>query len=123
MAGRAVDFRGDVPHVGKVDVVRYFVDSDPGDRLLIRPVVPDLLDLRLLPFIGPADDLVATEAGRNRRDSRIDRAFRREVAVLAVDPIVTGVNRMGERNRLDRIGLAVGDRHRRTTILRLPERR
>ena len=122
MAGRAVDFSGDVPHVRKVDVVRDLVDPNPRNRLLIRPVIPDLLDLRLLPLIGPTDNLVAAETGSDRGDARIDRPLRREVAVLAVDLVLAGVNGMGERDRLGRFGLTVGDRHCRTTVLGLYER-
>ena len=122
MAGRAVDFSGDVPHVRKMDVVRDLVDPNPWNRLLPRPVIPDVLDLRLLPFIGPKDDLVAPPAGRDRWDAGVDRPLRRKVAVLAVDLVLAGVNGMGERDRLGPFGLTVGDRHCRTTVLGLYER-
>src|SRR5262249_62416431 len=37
----------DVPLVGEVDVARHLVDPDPRDRLLLVPVVLELLDLRV----------------------------------------------------------------------------
>ncbi len=91
------------------------------NRLLIRRKIHKLLDLRLLPFIGPTDGLVAAEAGPDWRHAGIDRPLCREVAVLAVDSVYAGVNGMRERDRLDRIGLTVG-RHG-SIVLRLYERR
>ena len=123
MAGRAVDLGGNMPHVRKMDVVRNLVDPNPRNGLLIRPIIPDLLDFRLLPFVRATDDLVATEACPDRWDSGIDGPLCREMAVLAVDLVHAGVNGMGERDRLDPSGLPVGDRHSRTTGLGLHERR
>lgn len=117
VAGRAVDLSRNVPHMREVDVVRYFVNANPGDRLLIFRVIHELLDLGLLPFIGSTDHLVATHTRRNRRDPRIDRPLRREVAVLAVDLIHAGMDGMGKRDRLVRIGVFGDDS--RATFLRL----
>ena len=117
MAGRTVDFGSDVPQVRKMDVVRDLVDPNPGNRLLPLPVAPNVLDLSLLPFIRAQDELVTPPAGRDRRDTGIDRPLCREVAVLAVDLVLTGVNGVRERDRLDLTVLTFRDR--RTTFLRM----
>ena len=117
MAGRTVDFGSDVPQLRKTEVVRDLLDTNPGNRLLPLPVAPNVLDLSLLPFIRTQDELVTPPAGRDRRDTGIDRPLCREVAVLAVDLVLTGVNGMGERDRLDLTVLTFRDR--RTTFLRM----
>ncbi len=122
MAFGAVDLSGNVPHVREVDVVRDLVDPNPRNRLLIPGKVHKLLDLGLLPFVGPTNERVAAHARPDRWDAGSDRPLRREVTVLAVDSVHAGVDGMRERDRLGQIDLTVGDR-RRTTVLRLYQRR
>jgi hypothetical protein len=71
----------------------------------------------LLPLIGPADHLVAAIAGPDGRNTGIDRSLGREVAVLAVDQVHTGVNRVWKRDWLDPLAVSVGEYLSRTTVL------
>src|SRR5439155_10011568 len=81
MTALALEARADVRLVREVRELRQLVHAHPGDWLLLRVVLGDLLDLRL---VG-SGDLVAPHAALDGRKARVLRAARVAVAVLAVD--------------------------------------
>jgi hypothetical protein len=112
----AIDLRGDVPHVRKVDVVGDLIYANPRNGLLVGPVLAYLGDLSLLPLVGTPYDLVAPDACPDRRNSGVNRPFRRKMAVLAIDPVDTGMNIMRKSDWLNDVG---GRPVRRFRFLRL----
>jgi len=94
----ALDARGDVPHVRKLDVVGHLVYPVPGYRLGTRRVAAENLDL--LRILGAVHKRVAAHAGRYGGDPGAHRAFCREVAVLTIDLIIARVHIVRKRDRL-----------------------
>src|SRR5215210_6628967 len=120
----------DVPLVREVGVPRDEVHASPLDRLLVRPGLANLLDLRLGRAIAATDHEVASHAGLHRRNAGLGRDRHRVVAVLALHLELAGVDVVAEEDRLawtlERSGVGdyggrkgVGDRLR---LLRLAGR-
>src|SRR5712692_5459216 len=74
--------------VRKVGELRKLVHAHPGDRLFLREVLGDLLDLRQ----SRTGDLVTPHAALDGRESRVLRPARFAVTVLAVDLVRAGVD-------------------------------
>src|SRR5207247_3686521 len=88
------------PHVGLVSEVGElgeFEDPDPRDRLPATRVLVDLGDLGI---VQRADDLVASQAAFHRRKARVLGAPGVSMAVLAVHPVLAGVDEVAEEDRL-----------------------
>lgn len=105
-------------HVRELDVVRHFVDTNPGNRLTAVPIIPELLDL--LWVVSALDHGVAAHARGFRRNPRIHGALRREMAVLTVDLELTRMRIVRKRNGLDR-RYRFGRRRRSPLLRRLYE--
>src|SRR6266446_5361564 len=90
----------DVPHVGKAHEPGQGVDAHPLRRFPLAPRVADLLDLGLMGRRGAADQLVAPDAGLERRDSRLAGDRGRVVAVHARDLILPGMDVVSKEDRL-----------------------
>jgi hypothetical protein len=121
----AIDFCGDVPHVRKMDVVGDLIYTNPRNGLLVGPVLSHLGDLGLLPLIGATDDLMAPDACPDWRNSGVYRPLCREMAVLAVDPVGSGMNIMWKSDWLNDVGCRPVRRFRflrRTAVLGLNKR-
>src|SRR6267142_2599769 len=101
----ALEARADVRLVRKVRELRQLVHADPGDRLFLRVILGDLLDLRL---VG-AGDLVTSHATLDRWKSRVLGAPRVAVTILAVDLVGADVDVVRKIDGLDR-GLRGGGR-------------
>lgn len=70
MTCRAIHFSSDVSHVREVDVVGYFVDPHPWNRLLAIPISLHFIDFGLLGLGGSRNYLMTSHAGAYRRDPR-----------------------------------------------------
>src|SRR5437879_13679640 len=88
-----------VAHVGEPDEPREGVDPDPVRRLLARPRLAHLLDLRLMRGRRTGDHLVTAEARLDRRDPRLTRDGDRAVTVEARDLVLTGMEVVAEEDR------------------------
>src|SRR5467141_2173246 len=91
--------RFDVPHMGEAHEPGERVHADPLGRFPLTPRVADLLDLGLMRRRGSADQLMASDAGLQRRDARLARNRRRVVAVHAGDLILAGMDVVTEEDR------------------------
>src|SRR5256886_2008501 len=92
----------DMAHMGEAHEPREGVDPDPLRRLLARPRLAHLLDLRLMRGRRAADHLVAAEAGLDRWDSGLTRDGDGAVTVEAGDLVLAGGDVMAEEGRLAR---------------------
>src|SRR5882724_11189818 len=101
----ALEARADMRLVRKVRELRQLVHADPGNRLFLRVILGDLLDLRL---VG-AGDLVTSHATLDRRKSRVLGTPRVAVTILAVDLVGADVDVVRKIDGLDR-GLRGGGR-------------
>jgi hypothetical protein len=92
----AGDARRDVAVVAELHVVGHAMDADPIDRLLVLPVLLELLDaLEVGAELG-----VAAHARLDRGNSGHAAAVRTTVTVEAIDLVLAGVQRVAERDRL-----------------------
>src|SRR5207237_10323422 len=85
--------------VGEVGELGELEEPDPRDRL---PTTPVLLDLADLGVVLRADDLVAAQAALDLRDPGVLGAPGVGVTVLAVEPVLAGVDEVAEKDRLFR---------------------
>ncbi len=98
MAVRALHARRDVAHVRELDMIGDLVDSIPGNRFLPLEVSSKPLDL--LRVLTSRHELMTAHAGCHGRDPRPHGSLGREMAILAVDLVLAGVDIMGERDGL-----------------------
>jgi hypothetical protein len=88
----------DVTGMGIVDVIGNFVDADPRNGLVPVVVAPQLLDL--LRIAPTRQHGVTPHARGDGWNTRVHGPFRRKVAVLTVDAVITGMGAVGKPDRL-----------------------
>lgn len=98
VADSAGEAGADMHHVRKIDVVRHPVDSDPGDQLLLFPILIQFPDFRSV--LG--DEQVAGPAIGHCRDSGNRGSGSVAVAEKTGDGVVARMDFMTEGDRLDR---------------------
>src|ERR1051325_6229229 len=90
----------DVPHVREVHETRKPAHADPLWRFAVAPCLAHLGDFGLMRRRRPSDDLMAAEAGAQRRNPRLARDRRGVVAVHAGDAVLPGVDIVTKEDRL-----------------------
>src|ERR1700733_3754992 len=101
VAAHATDTRRHVRRVIKINKVWKAMNLHPGNRLARRIALPH----QLQPWAGWLYSIliVAVHAGFRRRNRRIRSLINRKMAIIAIEPELSGVQLVAVRNGLNRL--------------------